>query len=264
MKDPREVLREFDQHVRRQSVPDTPLARIERHEHVIRYISDGWSGVVWSGIDATNADAVIRAEVQRFAALARPWEWKHYSYDEPADLPDRLRAAGFVADPAETLLVADLATLALDAPPPPGVEFRAVRDEQDVAALVAVHRAAFGDDASELGQILLAQLTSEPSIAAGVVAFVGSTPIAEARTEFHLGTRFASLWGGATLPAWRGRGVYRSLVAHRAALAAARGARYLQVDAWDSSRPILEHLGFVALATTTPYLHPGGTGSTLS
>jgi hypothetical protein len=36
--------------------------------------------------------------------------------------------------------------------------------------------------------------------------------------------------------------------------AAARGYRYLQVDASDDSRPILERLGFVALATTTPYL----------
>jgi hypothetical protein len=49
---------------------------------------------------STNAETVIRVEVQRFAALARPWEWKHYSYDEPADLPGRLRAAGFVPEPA--------------------------------------------------------------------------------------------------------------------------------------------------------------------
>ena len=51
----------------------------------------------------------------------------------------------------------------------------------------------------------------------------GETPISAGRVEFHHGTDFASLWGGGTLPAWRGRGVFRSLVAHRAALAAARG-----------------------------------------
>lgn len=195
------------------------------------------------------------------AALAKPWEWKHYSYDEPADLPGQLRAAGFVPEPAEALLVADVADLALDVPPPPGVELRAIRDEGDVAALIAVHRAVFEEDASELGATLLAQIRSEPSTVAGVVAYAGSTPIAEARMELHPGTRFASLWGGATLPAWRGRGVYRALVAYRAALAASRGLRFLQVDAWDSSRPILERMGFVALATTTPYLHPGGAGA---
>ena len=81
------------------------------------------------------------------------------------------------------------------------------------------------------------------------------TPIAAGRVEFHLGTEFASLWGGGTLPAWRRRGVFRALVAHRATLASARGFRYLQVDASPDSRPILERLGFVELATTTPFMH---------
>ena len=39
---------------------------------------------------------------------------------------------------------------------------------------------------------------------------------------------FATLHGGATLPEWRGRGVYRALVAVRAGLAAERGCRYLR------------------------------------
>jgi hypothetical protein len=51
--------------------------------------------------------------------------------------------------------------------------------------------------------------------------------------------------------------VFRSLVAHRANLASARGFRYLQVDASPDSRPILKRLGFVELATTTPFVHPG-------
>jgi hypothetical protein len=33
---------------------------------------------------------------------------------------------------------------------------------------------------------------------------------------FRPGTDFAGLWGGSTLRAWRGQGIYRSLVAHRA------------------------------------------------
>ena len=68
------------------------------------------------------------------------------------------------------------------------------------------------------------------------------------------GTEFASLWGGSTLEAYRGRGIYRALVARRAALARDAGSAYLQVDASDMSRPILERLGFVALTTTTPYV----------
>ncbi|MBO0514362.1 GNAT family N-acetyltransferase, partial [Streptomyces beijiangensis] len=63
------------------------------------------------------------------------------------------------------------------------------------------------------------------------------------------------LWGGGTAPEWRGKGIYRALVAYRAAIAAERGYRYLQVDATDDSRPILERLGFTRLSTTTPYVY---------
>jgi GNAT superfamily N-acetyltransferase len=69
------------------------------------------------------------------------------------------------------------------------------------------------------------------------------------------GTAFATLWGGSTLPAWRGRGIYRALVSHRARLADARGFSLLQVDASDDSRPILERLGLEAITTTTPYVY---------
>jgi hypothetical protein len=43
-------------------------------------------------------------------------------------------------------------------------------------------------------------------------------------------------------------------VAYRANLAAERGFRYLETDASDDSRPILERLGFTAVTTTTPWV----------
>jgi hypothetical protein len=46
----------------------------------------------------------------------------------------------------------------------------------------------------------------------------------------------------------------RALVAYRSKLAARRGLRYVEVDASDDSRPILERLGFVPVTTTTPYI----------
>jgi hypothetical protein len=60
--------------------------------------------------------------------------------------------------------------------------------------------------------------------------------------------------GGATLPEWRRRGIYRATVVYRANLAAGGGFRYLETDASDDSRPILERLGFLAVTTTTPYV----------
>jgi len=54
----------------------------------------------------------------------------------------------------------------------------------------------------------------------------------------------ARLWGGAVIPAMRGRGVYRDLVAYRLATATARGATLALVHAAPSSSPILQRLAF--------------------
>ncbi|MDQ6899120.1 MAG: GNAT family N-acetyltransferase [Candidatus Dormibacteraeota bacterium] len=256
------ALAAFDQQLRRRAETDAPDRHLERDDNVIRSLSrgDGWTAVIWSDLDQANADAVIAAEISRFGELSRPWEWKHYSYDRPRDLPERLVAAGFTPQPVEALLVAEIADLKLEVSPPPGVELLAVVDQQGVDALVRVHDEVFGGDHSAVGRSLMAGLGRQPSAVAAVIARAGQTPIAAGRVEFHSGTDFASLWGGGTLPAWRRRGAFRSLVAHRANLASARGFRYLQVDAAQDSRPILQRLGFVQLATTTPFIHPGGSG----
>jgi GNAT superfamily N-acetyltransferase len=229
---------------------------VETDGRVVRVVSEGagWSGVVWSDLEGTDADAVIAAQLARYDSVAQPWEWKWYSYDLPEDLPERLRSAGLVPDPAETLLVAEITELQLnDLRPPTGIELVAVVDEIGVRALVDVHDQVFGDDNADIGRRLLAGLAERPSSVAAVLALADGVAVSAGRVEFNAGTDFASLWGGGTLPAWRGLGVFRAVVTHRAALARDRGFRYLQVDASPDSRPILERLGFVALATTVPY-----------
>jgi GNAT superfamily N-acetyltransferase len=243
-----ELLRLFDEQVRRH----VPAAGFERADRVIRAVG-AWRGVVWSDLDAASADAIIAREIERFAGLGE-WEWKHYSYDQPPDLPDRLRAAGFVPEEDEALLFARIADLPLDSPPPDGVTLRPVRGADEIEAFLQVGETVFGRRYDGLGEDLLRDI--EAGRAAAVLAMAGDRPICSGRIDFYEEAEFAGLFGGATVPEWRHRGVFRSVVAHRAALAAQRGYRYLQVDASSDSRPILERLGFVRLATTTPYVHP--------
>jgi hypothetical protein len=256
--DVRQMLAAFDEQVRRHPEHDAPGTRLERDRGVVRSVgpTEGWTGVTWSDLDASDADAAIAAQIRRFGELSGPWEWKHYSYDRPADLPQRLTAAGFAAGPAETLLVGRIADLALDAPPPPGVELRPVVGEREIAALVAVSDEVFGGQHGPSGSALAAALACSPPATDAVIAWAGQRPIGAGRVEYRLAGDFAGLWGGGTVAAWRGRGVFRSAVAHRARLARRRGFSYLQVDASVESRPILERLGFVALATTTPFSFP--------
>jgi GNAT superfamily N-acetyltransferase len=212
---------------------------------------DNWSGIDWSDLDETTADAEIAAQVRYFTDLGRAFEWKYYTHDRPADLPDRLRAAGFQPGPEEALMIADIADLCTDSLPPAGVRLVPVTDAEGVWRLVRVHERVFGDDFSAFGRILLSRLDSE--LVTGVLAMAGDEALSASRIDFHPGTEFASLWGGGTLEPWRGKGIYRAMVAYRARLAAERGARYLRVDALPTSEPILSRLGFVRLATTVPY-----------
>jgi GNAT superfamily N-acetyltransferase len=253
----------FDEQVRRHPAPDGPRGVVERDGLVVRVVDPdgGWSGVTWSDLDADTADAVIAAQVVRFAEAGGEWEWKHYSYDRPGDLPDRLLAAGFEAEPPEALLVAEIAGLDRTAlsVAPVGVRLEPVVDDDGVAALRQVHDQVFGGDHRRAAAALQRALAEQPDTVAAVVAVADGVPVAASRMELHAGTEFASLWGGGTLPEWRKKGIFRAMVAHRARLAADRGYRYLQVDAMPDSRPILRRLGFTELATTTPFTHPGAT-----
>lgn len=251
----------YDREMRRDALPDAAEARVERAGAVVRQTvpGPGWNGVLWSDLDEETADAEIAAQVAYFAGRgAGDFEWKLYDHDRPADLGDRLRAAGFVPEPAETLLVGRVDELAaLPAEPPEGVTLRVVTDEAGVDLMMDVHAKAFGTERPRIRHLLLTLLKEEPETVAAVVAMAGDTPVSAARMEMRPGSSFAGLWGGGTLPEWRGRGIYRLLVAHRARIAAERGIRYLQVDASDDSRPILERLGFTRLGTTVPYVWTG-------
>lgn len=247
------MLAAYDRQLRRDATAEPP-GRVDRDGRVVRSIdaTGGWEGVIWSGLDAASADGQIARQQAFFAGRGRPFEWKHHDYDQPADLPARLLAAGFVAEEAEELMVAEVATLVA---PPPADGFRVVEvdDAAGVDLVVAVHEQVFGVVRPELRAELLGQLAGSPPGGAALAAMAGGRPVSAARVTFAAGTDFASLWGGGTLPQWRGRGIYRALVAARGRLAAERGYRYLTVDALPPSRPILERLGFVRLATTTPY-----------
>ncbi|MFJ3775700.1 GNAT family N-acetyltransferase [Streptomyces sp. NPDC090075] len=254
--DHQEVLARYDRDIREGARPDGPGARVERVGAVVRQAADaeGWNGVLWSALDETTADRAIAEQIDFFRRLGHEFEWKLYGHDRPGDLGARLVAAGFRPEPEEALMVAEVGGLSLDAELPEGVRVVPAVDAAGVDLVVDVHEKAFGTDGSRLRHRLLAQLAEQPDNVVAVVALAGDEPVSAARMELVPGTRFAGLWGGGTVEGWRGRGVYRALVAHRARVAADHGYRYLQVDASAMSRPILGRLGFHVLSTTTPYV----------
>ncbi|MFI7298426.1 GNAT family N-acetyltransferase [Streptomyces sp. NPDC050121] len=251
------VLALYDREMREGARPETSDARVERAGGVVRHIGGegGWSGVLWSDLDSAGADAAIAEQIAHFTGLGHEFEWKLYEHDRPADLGRRLTAAGFSADPTETLMIGETSGQLVDVEPPEGVRIEPVTDRAGVELMVEANEQAFGRDGSWLRDLMRARLAAEPDAIVALLAMAGDVPVSSARMELIPGTSFAGLWGGGTVEAWRGRGIYRALIAHRARVAADRGYRYLQVDASDQSRPILQRLGFAPLSTTTPYVY---------
>jgi len=227
---------------------DGPLQRVRggKHGGYVEYRD-------LAGRTGADLDALIERTREYFAGHRERFEWKTHSYDEPADLPARLRAAGFVAGEAETVVIG-LATDLTDEPPlPAGVAIRQLSERADFDRIGALHTEIWGEDWSWLAADLAERQAAAPDQLAIFAAESGPDMISVAWLVRNAGTEFATLWGGATRPEWRGKGIYRALVARRARFAVATGATYLQVDASDDSSPILQRLGFVAVATTTPY-----------
>jgi hypothetical protein len=206
------------------------------------------------GLEGAALDELIARQVRFYAGRGESFEWKSHGHDLPADLPDRLHAAGFAAEARETVVVAPASAIAREPVLPAGAILREVTGDADFARIEALEERIWGaGQAKGIAFMLSARRALDPPSLSVFVAEAGSEVLCAAWMRLEHETSFVRLQGGATLPEWRSRGIYRAIVALRANLAVERGYRYLQVDAADASRPILERLGFSAITTTTPF-----------
>lgn len=212
-------------------------------------------GFIESPEGLTDPDAQIAAEREFFAGRGQPVEWKTYDYDQPADLPQRLVAAGFAAEDPESLILGELdAILAQDSALPDGVRIQQVTTEPDFDRIDDLEAAVWGENRMR-GRLWAEHKEAPDSLSVYLVETTEGGPALTAGwVRYHPGTDFCSLWGGSTLVEWRRKGLYRALLRHRAIEAERRGFRYARVDASEDSRPILQRVGLLRVAGTTPYV----------
>jgi GNAT superfamily N-acetyltransferase len=258
MNDTAELLSAYDAQCRAHIHDPEPVGVVSEWDGpVLR--TTGWGDQGWityrdlGGLDGDELEALIARQVAYFAERGERFEWKLHGHDLPVDLPKRLRAAGFEPEDQETVLVVRIADLAAAADPPEGVTIREVFVRDDLRRIGAMEEAVW-DETHGWMEGLATEREADPEGLRIFLAEAGDTVVSAGWIRFPSGTEFGTLWGGATLREWRGRGIYRALVATRARLAAERGCRYLETDASDDSRPILERLGFIPVTTTTPYI----------
>lgn len=201
-------------------------------------------------------DMVIAAQRDFFAARGQRVEWKTYDYDEPNDLADRLVAAGFVAEEAEALIVGEAGPLAeQQVELPDGVVVRPADHPDDFVRIRGLQEQVWGTEQAWVTESLLPEwLLRRSTMDVVVIEESRDGPVLCAARGEYDESPFTGLWGGSTLEAWRGHGLYRATLAHRARLGLERGNDYVRVDASPDSEPILRRLGLHRVATTTPYV----------
>lgn len=181
-------------------------------------------------------------------------EWKTRTHDHAPGLETALTAAGFVADEAESVMLGDASVL-VAAEVPDGVTVRKVTTPDDIRAALHMQDSVFGGDprAERMLPAILQQQRDGGSVEVWVAEADGLI-VSAGRIEPVVGTAFAGIWGGATLPEYRGRGIYRALTAARVRSMMSRGVRWIHSDSTEASRPILERAGLVKVTETVPWL----------
>nr|WP_232328507.1 GNAT family N-acetyltransferase [Kibdelosporangium sp. MJ126-NF4]CEL22851.1 FIG01201438: hypothetical protein [Kibdelosporangium sp. MJ126-NF4]CTQ89991.1 FIG01201438: hypothetical protein [Kibdelosporangium sp. MJ126-NF4] len=246
---PTPLLEAYDRHVRFSEAAGLPNGlRAEKDGPITRIVGEHRGFVSAprdvSGVD--DLDVLIVRQRDFYAARGDRVEWKTRANDLPADLPDRLVAAGFRPEDKETVMVGVAAEHAGEPVLPDGVRIRQIESEADIRRIDDLHTRVWGVGIADM-LIARGNLTILVAEADGEVVSAGWMNLVP-------GKEFVGLFGGSTLPDWRGRGIYRALVAARARLAVESGVRYLWVDTTDDSRRVLERLGFTPVTTTTPYV----------
>jgi GNAT superfamily N-acetyltransferase len=181
---------------------------------------------------------------------------------EPTGLARMLAERGFVpaaGPPFEPHFTVMTLTQPPPVPPPgPGVEARLVRTCDEYLQALRAGLEASGVPEAEIAEWIeaapkgwdhesgIARMTHVALADGRVAGFGVASP----------GPSAILLGGGAVLPTFRGRGVYRALVASRWRAAVELGKPALTVHAGAMSRPILERCGFEPLCELDVLLDP--------
>ncbi|MFI2564212.1 GNAT family N-acetyltransferase [Paenarthrobacter sp. NPDC018779] len=207
------------------------------------------------GADEEGVRGLVSDAVTYFDGLPEitKVEWKSRGHDHAPRLHEALLDHGFTPDAPESIMIGEVRALSQDVPLPEGVTLRRVVGEPDVRAMSAMQDEVFGEPVSdEMAEALLRRLSLDDAMELWVAEADGVI-VSAGRLEPVPGTDFAGIWGGATRPEWRGRGIYRALTARRAQSALTHGKTLINSDSTEFSRPILERSGLVKVSTTTPY-----------
>ena len=217
----------------------------------------GPNSVSWIRCNPDEVDDVIREVRDKVAPRRLPLMWTLDPGTRPADFATHLAARNAIPDshaPEVDVMVLS-ADSHLRSPDIEGLELQdALAGAETFRAADQVNAEAFRASEQDRGslerrranqlasgnrRLILATMHGEPAGSAGMTVFAPSGAIIN---------------GGAVRPKFRGRGVYRALVAERLRFGREAGVAGLAVWGGPMSKPILEKLGFVTVGWRRFYL----------
>jgi len=259
-----QALIEFANHHRQPASPGVERMVTPRYQITLQpdFPIPGPNNVSWIRCRPDDADEVIREARATIAPRHLPVMWTLDPETEPPDFADHLARHGVYPDPhGSEFAVMVLPTEAtVGAPAIAGLQIRdALADAATFSSAAAAAAEAFndrshGDDPEFIAMeerrrlnlraagnrhLLLAEIDGEPAGSAGIILFPPAG---------------AAITGGSVRPKFRGRGVYRALVAARLDIARKAGVSGLVVWGGDMSAPILSRLGFQKVGWRRFYL----------
>ena len=266
-----QALIDFANLYRRRSAPGIDVIVTPRYEITLQpdFPLPGPNSVAWVRCAEAEADTVIDEARAVIKPHRLPVMWILDPATEPAGFADHLLARACVPDPhgLEVAVMVRPVDDGIDAPEVPGLEIvdaladLAVYTAANVAAAEAFGAPDPGSGPAAIGAFerrrlnalaagnytyLLATLDGEPAGAAGITVF---------------GPAGATINGGSVRPKFRGRGVYRAMVAARLDIARRAGAAGVAVWGGAMSAPILGSLGFQAVGWKRFYLDTSAAGA---
>lgn len=254
-----EFLAAYDRDLRTDA--ETPSALAVQRLGPLRLVtfSGGRGFVTYPHLEVADPEQVakwVESALAHFAASPEitSIEWKTRAHDQIAGLHDALVSRGFVPQSPESIMVGPASGLALEVSPPPGVTLRRVSNETDIFAMSQTADRAFGEEFDPRRARALCERADRADGMQLWIAEHDGDIIGTGRLEPVADTAFAGIWGGAVLPEWRCRGIYRALTSARARSALALGKTLVHSDSTAASRPILQRSGLTKVSETTPYV----------
>lgn len=248
-----DLLALYDTHLRT-AAEMTGALSVTRHGPLwIGRFRSGRLFVTYRALEDPAADvAAVKALLAQDPSLVEA-EWKTRTHDRTPGLDEALAAAGFVAAEEESVMLGEASAL-IGVEPPAGITLRRLSDPVELRAALDMQDAVFGG--RPMAGRMLEEILERRARGDGVELWGAEAEgriVSAGRIEPVPGTVFAGVWGGATLPAFRGRGIYRALTAARVRSAMTQGVRWIHSDSTEFSRPILERAGLARATGTVPW-----------